>query len=44
MCVWVYVSLFDTEILMCLHLLAGCGGTGNIMCLDCGGRGHVGVA
>lgn len=34
----------DTEIFTCLHLHAGCGGTGNIMCSDCGGRGHVGVA
>ena len=28
--------LFDN----CAHV--GCGGTGNIMCAECGGRGHLG--
>lgn len=25
-------------------VVAGCGGTGNIMCSECGGRGHRGVS
>lgn len=31
------ILLFDFD-------LAGCGGSGNIMCSDCGGRGHLGLA
>jgi hypothetical protein len=34
----------ENDTMLCyVFFFVGCGGTGNIMCSECGGRGHVGL-